>query len=157
MSIDCKELSTHLFTLHFGADWWCSGRFNPENEPKSSYADEISLVRFDFLTSVNINNNIFLDNVLCNLLDVYRCFGEMYCLHFHGRGVSYTRKYRAGSVCYLHDLPFDCEDGGISSTEKFENFYQITRHEIKEYYDVFGWYTPLITRILVQMIGFIST
>jgi hypothetical protein len=61
---------------------------NPKKEPMSNYADEISLVRFDFLTSVTINNIIFLDNVLCSVLDVYRCFGGKNYLHHHGRGIS---------------------------------------------------------------------
>jgi hypothetical protein len=54
----------------------------------SNYAGKISLVRFYFLTSVTINNTIFLDNVLCTLLDVYRYFGGKHCVHRHGRGVS---------------------------------------------------------------------
>jgi hypothetical protein len=37
------------------------------------------------------------DVTLCNLVDVYRCFGDTYCLHFQGRNQG-----RSKQQCYLH-------------------------------------------------------
>jgi hypothetical protein len=40
---------------------------------------------FEVLTLVTMKNTTFPDVTLCNMVEVYRCFRTMYCLHLQGR------------------------------------------------------------------------
>jgi hypothetical protein len=70
------------------------------------------------LTVLTVDSTVFTDVVPCNLLEVYRRFGEMYCFHLQDRKIKQESISQSSACCLLHGdflfgFPFDPEDGII--------------------------------------------
>jgi hypothetical protein len=88
--------------------------------------------KFDVLTLVHLKITIFWNALVCSLVEVYRRFGETYCLHLQGRKASRAsnKHSRAVALLLLAQLNFYPEEGRSSSSENTVNFYQTTRRHI---------------------------
>jgi hypothetical protein len=92
----------------------------------------LGYAKFEVLKVVPLNITIFWDTPVCSLVDVYRRFGETYCLHHKGRKVNRAsnKQSRVVALLLLAQLNFDPEERGSSSSEKMVNFHQTTRRHI---------------------------
>jgi hypothetical protein len=56
--------------------------------PGNSSASYITHVRFEVITTVTVKNAVFWDVTPCSLVEVYRYFGRIFCMHLYGRRIS---------------------------------------------------------------------
>jgi hypothetical protein len=85
-----------------------------ERRVETTISNLLSPVTFEVLTAWTIKITILRAVTPCNVVDAYRCFRGICCLHSQGQWVNRARNYsaRCSFPAWLLGLPFDPEDGG---------------------------------------------